>query len=134
MKKAPEEYRIKDHPLFGSDESHGNNGAFIIPLDKFFKTTPHMKAFCMISDGFGWEHISVSIQNKKAGFERTPYWQEMCLIKDLFFEKEECVMQLHPKESEYVNNHPNCLHLWRPIDKEIPQPPAEMVGFKSKRS
>ena len=29
-------------------------------------------------------------------------------------------MQLHPAEQEYINQHPYCLHLWRPqTDAEI---------------
>ena len=54
----------------------------------------------------------------------------MCKIKELFFEDEEVVMQLHPKKSEYVNNHEHCLHLWRPIDSEIPIPNSILVGVK----
>lgn len=53
----------------------------------------------------------------------------MCFIKDLFFGPNECVMQLHPPKSEYINNHPYCLHLWRPQNIEIPRPPQIMVGI-----
>jgi hypothetical protein len=53
----------------------------------------------------------------------------MCFVKDLFWDDEDCVMQLHPKKSEYVNNSPFCLHLWRPINAIIPTPPHEMVGI-----
>lgn len=60
------------------------------------------------SDGGGWDHVSVSLAT------RTPSWEEMCFIKQLFFDDEECVMQLHPPKSEYVNFHRFCLHLWRP--------------------
>lgn len=35
--------------------------------------------------------------------------------------------QLHPAKSEYVNIHPYCLHLWRPLEREIPMPPVEFV-------
>ena len=76
------------------------------------------------SNGNGWEHVSVSSRHK------IPSWKTMCAIKDLFFEEEEVVMQLHPKKSEYVNNHENCLHLWRPINQEIPTPPSLLVGLK----
>jgi hypothetical protein len=38
----------------------------------------------------------------------------MCHVKELFFDADECVMQLHPPKSEYVNCHQYCLHLWRP--------------------
>ncbi|HML37009.1 MAG TPA: hypothetical protein PKA19_06285 [Bacillota bacterium] len=82
------------------------------------------KAFFVIaSNGMGWEHISVSLKNQS----RCPTWDEMNHIKKLFFEPEECVMQLHPPKSEYVNIHPYVLHLWRPILHEIPKPPRILV-------
>lgn len=71
-----------------------------------------------------WEHVSVSTNR------RAPNWQEMCFVKDLFWDEEECVMQLHPPKSEWVNNHSYCLHLWKPIQVEIPRPPSIMVGIK----
>ena len=49
----------------------------------------------------------------------TPTWDDMCAIKDVFFEDEEAAIQLHPKKSEYVNIMSNCLHLWRPKDPEL---------------
>lgn len=36
----------------------------------------------------------------------------------------------HPPRAEAVNNHPHCLHLWRPIDEAIPRPPMAMVGIQ----
>jgi hypothetical protein len=80
--------------------------------------------FIICSDGEGWEHVSVS------NHRYTPSWDDMCAVKDLFFSPEEVVMQLHPKRSEYVNNHPHCLHLWKPMGVEIPTPPNWMVGVK----
>ncbi len=69
-----------------------------------------------------WEHVSVSCER------RPPNWQEMCFTKDLFWDPEECVVQFHPPKSQYVNCHPHCLHLWRPLDSELPMPPRIMVG------
>jgi hypothetical protein len=54
----------------------------------------------------------------------------MCFVKDLFWEPEDCVMQLHPRRSEYINNHPYVLHLWRPVRDRIPEPPSIYVGVK----
>jgi hypothetical protein len=71
---------------------------------------------------FGWEHVSVSCER------RIPNWLEMCFVKDLFWTDEECVMQLHPPKSVYVNYHPHCLHLWRPVLGGIPIPDAMLVG------
>ena len=58
----------------------------------------------------GWEHVSVELMAR-----RLPTWEEMCEIKDIFWEEEEEVIQLHPKASEYVNIT-EALHLWRPVD------------------
>ena len=80
------------------------------------------------SDGSGWEHVSVSI----SGAERCPTWGEMCLVKDLFWHKNETVIQYHPSEKTYVNNHPYVLHLWRPTGKKIPNPPTILIGLKER--
>lgn len=80
--------------------------------------------FVVASSGGGWEHVSVSPCNQK----RCPTWEEMCAIKDMFFEPEEVAVQYHPRHSEYVNMHPYCLHIWRPIGVEMPTPPSIFVG------
>lgn len=78
---------------------------------------------CIIASwGGGWEHVSFSFRN------RCPSWDEMCLMKDIFWSDEECVVQYHPPKSEYVNRHPFCLHLWKPIGQEYPMPPKIFVG------
>lgn len=46
------------------------------------------------------------------------------------FNENETVVQYHPAKSDYVNNMPNCLHLWRPQDQPMPVPPPIMVGIK----
>ncbi len=74
------------------------------------------------SSGDGWDHISVSRRT------RCPNWPEMEQIKRMFFKENETAMQLHVPLSDHISCHPYCLHLWRPLDVEIPRPPAEMVG------
>ena len=71
-----------------------------------------------------WEHVSVSTP------ERCPTWEEMCWIKDLFWDEEETVVQYHPPKSRYVNMHPFTLHLWRPTRSKdrLPFPPSNLVG------
>jgi len=61
--------------------------------------------------------------------DRCPTWEEMCLVKDLFWDDTDCVIQYHPSRSDYVNNHPYCLHLWRPIGIELPRPDSIFVGY-----
>ncbi|MDD2960015.1 MAG: hypothetical protein PHR92_16140 [Lachnospiraceae bacterium] len=69
----------------------------------------------------GWEHVSVCPRN------RTPNWDEMCAVKDIFWREDETVVQFHPAKSEYVNIMDNCLHLWRPIKGEIVVPPMTLA-------
>jgi len=71
--------------------------------------------------GVDWEHVSVSTK------KRCPNWQEMCFVKELFWDAEDAVMQLHPPRSQWINNHPYCLHMWRPTKAEIPMPPLVAV-------
>ena len=73
----------------------------------------------------GWEHLSVSMPNK------TPTWDQMCRMKDIFWNKDECCVQYHPKEEDYVNNHPHCLHIWKSTEENIPTPPSILVGFRN---
>lgn len=115
--RVPEKFRVRTGPL-ASDERHGNNGAFLVRLR-------HGQIVQIIaSDGGGWEHVSVSRR------DRCPTWDEMCQVKALFWDEADCVIQYHPPRSEYVNNHPYCLSLWRPIGAAVPMPESWMVGIK----
>lgn len=118
--RSLDKYRIP-HMGYLGDESCGK---FIIPTEdgKF--------NYLIIASAFdGWEHVSISLitANRTAEIKRCPKWSEMCYVKDLFFESEEVVMQLHPAKSNYVNNHHYTLHLWRPQNQDIPVPPTYMV-------
>ena len=115
-----DKYRVNTEKLYGWN-GDSKNGAFKVYVGgKSF--------FCIASDGGGWEHVSVSPCNQKR--KLCPTWEEMCAIKDMFFEAEETVVQYHPPKSDYVNMHPYCLHMWRPLEQEIPRPPAIFVGYK----
>ncbi len=107
---------------FASTSADGFNGAF-----GFAVTGEAKLVFCIASDGMGWQHVSVSFGPNR----KTPSWEIMCKVKELFFEPEDCVIQLHPPESTYVNNHPGCLHLWRCTDgRQQPLPDRIMVGIQ----
>ncbi len=80
----------------------------------------------MVGDGDGWDHVSVSRPNHN----ECPTWDDMCWIKNLFFDANEAVFQVHPRVADYVNFHPGCLHMWRPHGDTIPRPPPLMVGPK----
>lgn len=87
---------------------------------------PTWKGSVICSTGAGWEHISVSPEKLRI----TPSWDDMCKIKDIFWHRDEDVIQIHPKERYYVNNLPNCLHLWRCTYKEMVLPPSILVGIR----
>lgn len=76
--------------------------------------------------GGGWDHVSVS----PIKANRIPTWEMMCKVKDVFFEEDESVIQIHPPKDQYVNNKTNCLHLWRSNDKDMILPPSFMVGLR----
>ncbi len=115
--KVPEMYRLGSGKL-ASSILNGNNGAFRIPM-----LSGKESVNVIASDGEGWEHVSVSTPN------RCPTWEEMCRVKALFWDDEDCVIQYHPPKTEYVNNHPYCLHMWRPTRAAVPMPPKWMVGY-----
>jgi hypothetical protein len=112
---APERYRLKTGD-YATDSSYGNSGAFIIPMPK------GRKMRTIAGDGLGWEHVSVSFH------DRCPTCEEMHKVKQLFWDDDDCVVQYHPPQSDYVSHHPFCLHLWRPIGVDLPRPPSWMVG------
>ena len=88
----------------------------------FYVNGIHKKPMAFVASwGGGWEHVSVSFSG------RTPTWEEMCKVKDTFWNDNECVIQYHPAKSEYVNNHPYCLHLWKKIGSEFETPPKAFV-------
>lgn len=105
---------LVNHPYLG--KGHGNNGFFQIPFEGRLLNV-------MASDGMGWDHVSVSLQN------RCPNWREMSYVKSLFWDDSETVAQFHPKKSEYINNHPHCLHLWKQQGVEFELPPSITVGL-----
>jgi hypothetical protein len=103
------------HPW--SSYADDQNGAFRL-------MGPCKRPLLMIaSNGGGWDHISVSIADN----EEIPTWDEMCFVKDLFFEAEEPAFQYHPPQSRYVNIFKGCLHLWRPQGVAIPMPDLGLV-------
>jgi hypothetical protein len=132
---VPELARDTTHPMLGTTSADGNNGAFDLESPE-----PGWSLALICSDGGGWEHVSVHayrqrkvevvslLRQDRVPPMRTPTWKEMAYVKRLCWDGEDVVMQLHPRESEYVNCHPHVLHLWRPVVAVIPTPPAEFVG------
>jgi len=55
-------------------------------------------------------HISISHQN------RLPKWEEVRDARYQFVPKEVTMVMVLPRPEQYVNLHPNCLHLWETTD------------------
>jgi hypothetical protein len=125
MFHVPRSGRVTDHPMptLRSTDADGNNGAWILDGPE-----PGWKLILICSDGGGWEHVSVHAFRASTGVSRIPTWKEMCFVKDLCWDAEDVAMQLHPRRSAYVNQHPHTLHLWRPLAAAIPEPPTDFVG------
>lgn len=121
MRQAPfshiENYRRDGR--FGLAPNEPGSGVWEIP-----HPPTATRLLVIASSSHGWDHVSVSTK------KRCPNWQEMDFICRQFFADDEAVMQIHPPRSQWVNNHPHCLHLWRPIDGEIPLPPPVLVGVR----
>lgn len=73
------------------------------------------------SSGEGWDHVSVSSSHGP------PTWDQMEVIKRLFFKDDETALQFHVPIAKHINIHNNCLHLWRPHRFRIKLPPEYMV-------
>ena len=104
---------------YASDSSYGMTGAFKL-------TGPCGRELIIMANtanalSGGWEHVSVSLSS------RPPNWQEMCFVKDLFWESEECVVQFHVPASKHINLHPYTLHMWRRPGREFELPPEWLV-------
>ena len=82
------------------------------------------KYLVYFTNGLGWEHASVSTQHK------CPDWDVMCRVKEIFWNDDEACVEYHPKKEDYINNNEYCLHIWRPLEAELPTPPSIMVGVK----
>ena len=87
---------------------------------------PRWQGSLIVSWGGGWEHASVAPLKRAY----TPTWDDMCWLKNLIWQEEEAVIEIHPPKSQYVNNMGNCLHLWRCTYKEMILPPSCFVGYR----
>lgn len=103
------------HPTLGWGDNEGGYFEVYSPIQRSKKLS------IIASCGDGWDHVSVSLPF------RCPVWQEMEYVKRLFFLPNETAIQYHPAETYYINNHPYCLHMWRPQNIEMIMPPIEMV-------
>jgi len=131
MYKVPEKFRQRFDKNNPYDSEVGElQGMFMIPT-----AVKHVFILCLATPGdpfVPWEHVSVSLKRKHNGsitpIPRCPTWEEMCKVKDLFWDGTDTVVQFHPPESEYVSQHHYCLHLWRKVGENFETPPSIAVG------
>jgi hypothetical protein len=109
-------------------------GAFVVPVNSQMKLVIIATAAESHPDTppetWWWEHASVHMEERQKNGqwrERTPNWKLMCLVKDLFWDEDEMVVQFHPARKDYVNNHSTTLHLWRNSRENFPRPPKMCV-------
>lgn len=120
----PESFRWKTAPAGYATNSGDPYGAFIVPARVAGRA---LKIIASDGEETGWEHVSVSLAERP---DRCPSWDEMCLVKSLFWNENEAIVQFHPPKSEYVNAHAGCLHLWKCVSQQFPMPPSILVGQK----
>jgi hypothetical protein len=102
---------IKTNPQVFDVQPFANGISGIVIL------TGQKKEFYFICtiDNKKMEHVSVSVAKSNKSL---PTWKDMCRMKDIFWNGEEEVHQIHPKGSQYlhgVGDLENVLHLWRPV-------------------
>jgi hypothetical protein len=109
-----------------SDDGWGLDGAFQImgPCGASLRIISSSASPENFDVHHGWEHVSVSLPN------RCPNWPEMSFVKDLFWTEDETVVQFHPPKSDYISNHPYCLHMFRNSRGGHELPPSILVGIK----
>jgi hypothetical protein len=125
---VPEAARMTTGPM-ATRPHDGQYGAFLLPSPE-----PGWELALICDDGtntevvesLGWEHVSVRAFRGKQS--RTPTWKEMAFVKDTCWDDEDVVVQYHPPKSEYVNAHPDVLHLWRTVRQPFPRPSPVLVG------
>jgi hypothetical protein len=132
MFHVPNQFRVRTGKM-GSEDTAGNNGYFVMQerLTGAAKNHAGKARFLLViaSDGQAWEHVSVHCETEDHKLY-TPRWDEMQGIKSLFWSPEDVVVQFHPADNRYKNQHPNTLHLWRLYggwEDFLPMPPVELV-------
>lgn len=137
MWKVPEQYRITEavagriQKMFPGQipekllanwitgEEVGPRGFFILPNPRTMKG---MYILIQADNLQGWEHISIAIPSEN----RWPTIEELNWIREFFWDTDERLVQFHGK----LKKNEFCIHLWKPIDQELPVPPSFMAGTK----
>jgi len=111
-----ENCKIPDYKFISSKDD-GNNGLFMFSLtDKKSGQKRYLR--CLVCDEGDWDHVSISEETSM------PTWEEILLVKRMFFDESEIVFQLYSSDFKYDNN---VIHLWRSHKLDIPVPPKDYI-------
>ena len=69
----------------------------------------------IMQDGREWLHVSFSRKS------RIPSYDDLQLVKREFIGNDKKAIMVFPEQENYVNIHPNCLHLWYSAENPIPE-------------
>ena len=114
----PDQYRLHLNGTQYETSDGSPFGVFMIPGRA--ANGRILKVLANDKEGTGWEHVSVTIEGQP---NKCPSWDEMCIVKNLFWPEDQTVVQYHPAKKNYVNVHSGCLHLWRCPEQVFPTPP-----------
>lgn len=129
--RFPEKFRYPYQDTSYSSNPGDPFGVFFVPPQKL----PGNRASCSLrviaSDGStddeggttGWEHVSCA----PVKLQRCPTWDEMEMVRELFWEDTATVVQFSVARAQHVNIHQFVLHLWRSTLQAQPLPPSIMV-------
>lgn len=120
--KFPELFRVTSAFAPYTSAADDPYGVFVIP--GHCANGRDLKVIACDGLTTGWDHVSVTVWNAP---HKPPSWEEMCLIKNLFWDEAECVVQFHPPSKDYVNFTTGCLHLWKQVSAPFPMPPKICV-------
>ena len=131
-----EPYRVATGPLASTKDELPGAGMFTLPLK------PGYLAICLASDGkhmieeTGWEHVSVhvrfeygrKVKGRRKTKARLPNQEEIYLVKNVFWDPYEPVVQYYDKESVEVDDYKANVHLWLPVEDAQPRPPSTLFA------
>lgn len=104
-----------------STHENGNDGCFLLPGLRRARGEKREELIVFSEVGRGWEHVSVSVLRKP----RHPTWEEMYYVRDMFWPRDEPVLQFYTTKSDSLS-----LHLWRAMDQELRLPDPLLPGEK----
>ena len=82
--------------IIKKEANNGFGGTYCIFDYKNGKIKLKQELHFIFSWAMGFEHLSVSTPT------RTPTWEEMCIMKNIFWKDDEECMQVHPKKKKII--------------------------------